>query len=223
MNSQTSKALLAGMTLALVLAVDAAPVLAQDTGRVGNYSYMRDRRRGADPRYQNPGTVYREEYKVDRSGPVYPAGPNDPRFQKGNNPNYDNPYLDPRDRNAYRYDPRAWVNQRYDANGQPITPIYDANGNIVGYPNVPTYDAEGRLINQPSQPVYDANGNLIGYPDAPMIDVNGNPIATPTSPGGRPQVRNGSPSVLPRSSSGQPGVAEPEDKVLKVGPFRIRY
>jgi hypothetical protein len=222
-------AIMAGSATAQSSAIEEGPLLAQDSNRVGNYQYMRDRRRGDDPRYQTPGTVYREEYKVDRSAPVYPAGSNDPRFKNGNNPNYDNPYLDPQYRNAYRYDPRAHVNRRYDVNGNPIQPIYDANGNIVGYPNQPYYDANGTLVNNPGRPTYDSNGNIVGYPNQPYVDVNGNPIATPGQP---TYDSNGNiiyptnrprPTVNQRTQPTYDANGNPQDRAMQVGPFRIRY
>jgi hypothetical protein len=185
--------------------IQAGPLVAQDSNRVGNYSYMRDRRRGYDPRYQMPGTVYRNEYSVDRSAPVYPAGPNDPRFQNGNDPNYDNPYLDPRYREAYRRDPNAWVNR---SNGA----YYPAgNSSAVAVPAQPYYDGNGNRIRfpQPGQAVYDAAGNRIPNPNIRQYDANGNPLTS---------------NRTYYDAQGHPSAYPPQQgRAMNVGPFRIHY
>ena len=214
-------ALLAGAASAKPTSlIEEGPMLAQDSSRVGNYSYMRDRRNGYDPRYQIPGTVYREEYKVDRSQPVHPAGPNDPRFQNGNDPNYENPYLDPRYRDAYIRDPNAWVNrnQRYDANGNPLDPYVDQNGNthtVVGGTQRTYYDSQGNRVRvpQPGQTYYDASGRPAVYQTPQAYDRNGNPINN----NGQAYYNN-QPAY---NGGGNP--ANGDDRYYQVGPFKVRY
>ncbi len=137
--------LLSGSALASP-AVDSAiqegPLLAQESGRVGNYQYMRDRRRGYDPRYQEPNTYYPEETSRNRNTP----------YSRRNG------QLDPRDQSVqngvYQYD---WERQGYDPNYQTNRSRYDGRYNANGTlnPNYdPRYDRNGNY-----DPRYDANHN----------------------------------------------------------------
>lgn len=101
----------------------------QRTDIVGNYSYMRNRQNGYDPRYQFPNTVYQDEYPTQPGQVMTPAGPNDPRFQA---------------RYQYRYNPNVNGNVYYNPNnpyvrgsdGYYYNPnntrvVRDANGNVI--------------------------------------------------------------------------------------------
>lgn len=103
--------------------IQEGPMMAQDSDRMGNYQYMRDRRRGYDPRYQEPNTYYPEE-RARNSQYNGRNGQLDPRNQSVQNGIYQTD-AERQIQGDYRYNTR-YQNNQYYPNGT-VNPNYDPN------------------------------------------------------------------------------------------------